>query len=297
MKRRSLTSIIAAILLAPLFAPPASALFNERESTIWGHIFAGTTNVKTYNATTTGGARLEAKSKFEVIYNNFPSWAQSEIQAAVDIWAANFQSSVPIKVEATWGRSAVYGLLGSARPGNYFNNFVNSPDATLWYPSALANALAGRDLDKNNPEIIIQVNSLAAWDTRNDGKPSPSEFDLQSVFIHEIGHGLGFLSTDSYDPFFGYGSIEQPTPYDAYLQLDDGRRLSDLPSPSLELGKALTSNLSWSGTKGIAANGGIKPKIYAPSRYENGSSVSHLDESTFSHTGINSVMTDRKSVV
>ena len=291
MKRRSLTSIIAAILLAPLFAPPASALFNERESTIWGHIFAGTTNVKTYNATTTGGARLEAKSKFEVIYNNFPSWAQSEIQAAVDIWAANFQSSVPIKVEATWGRSAVYGLLGSARPGNYFNNFVNSPDATLWYPSALANALAGRDLDKNNPEIIIQVNSLAAWDTRNDGKPSPSEFDLQSVFIHEIGHGLGFLSTDSYDPFFGYGSIEQPTPYDAYLQLDDGRRLSDLPSPSLELGKALTSNLSWSGAKGIAANGGIKPKIYAPSRYENGSSVSHLDESTFSHTGINSVMT------
>ena len=121
MKRRSLTAIIAAFLLAPLFAPPASALFNERESTIWGHIFAGTTNVKTYNATTTGGARLEAKSKFEVIYNNFPSWAQSEIQAAVDIWAANFQSSVPIKVEATWGRSAVYGLLGSARPGNYFN--------------------------------------------------------------------------------------------------------------------------------------------------------------------------------
>ena len=156
MKRWGLTSIIAAILLAPFIAPPATALVNERDSNIWGHIFAGSTSVKTYNATSSAGARLEQKSKFEVTYNNFPTWAQTEIQAAVDVWAANFQSSVPIKVEATWGRSQVYGLLGSARPGNYFNNFVNAPDVTLWYPSALANALAGRDLDKNNPEIVIQ---------------------------------------------------------------------------------------------------------------------------------------------
>lgn len=291
MKRRSLAAIIATILLAPLFAPPASALFYQRESTVWGHIFAGATNVQTYNATTNSGARLEAKSKFEVIYNNFPAWAQSEIQAAVDVWAANFTSSIPIKVEATWGRSSVYGLLGSARPGNYFSNFANAPDVTLWYPSALANALAGRDLDKNNPEMVIQVNSAAPWNTHGDGNPSGSEYDLQSVFIHEMGHGLGFLSTDSYDPFFGYGSIEQPTPFDAYLQLDDGRRLSDLPSPSLELGKALTSNLSWSGPKGIAANDGVKPKIYTPSRYQSGSSVSHLDESTFQNAGVNSLMT------
>ena len=295
MKRWRIRALIATLLLtslsAPLNAPSAIALVNERESTIWGHIFAGPTNIKSYNVNTNSGARLVEKSKFEVSYNNFPSWAQRDIQAAVDVWAANFDSSVPIKVEATWGRSAVYGLLGSARPGNYFNNFVNAPDATLWYPSALANALAGRDLDKNNPEIIIQVNSAAPWDTRNDGKPSPSEYDLQSVFIHEIGHGLGFLSTDSYDPFFGFGSIEQPTPFDAYLQLDDGRRLSDLPSPSLELGLALKNNLSWSGPKGIAANGGVKPKIYTPSRYESGSSVSHLDEATFASSSTNSIMT------
>jgi Fibronectin type III domain len=291
VKRRGLQAIIAAILLAPLFAPPATALVNERESTVWGHIFAGQTSVKTYNATTNSGSHLQEKSKIEVTYNNFPAWAQTDIQAAVDVWAANFESSVPIKVDATWGRSQVYGLLGSARPGNYFNNFVNAPDPTLWYPSALANALAGRDLDKNNPEIVIQVNSAAPWDTRNDGKPSLSEYDLQSVFIHEIGHGLGFLSTDSYDPFFGFGSIDQPTPFDAYLQLEDGRRLSDLPSPSIELGRALTNTLVWSGAKGIAANGGVKPKIYTPSRYANGSSVSHLDESTFANSGLNSVMT------
>ena len=291
MKRWIFRAFSVAILLAPLFAPPATALFLQRPATTWGHIYAGETNVKTYNAIAPAGARLEAKSKFEVTYNNFPAWAQRDIQGAIDVWAANFQSSVPIKVDATWGRSTVYGLLGSARPGDYFSNFVNSPDPTLWYPSALANALAGRDLDKNNSEIVIQVNSLAPWNTRNDGAPSGSEFDLKSVFIHELGHGLGFLSTDSYDQFFGFGSIEQPTPFDAYLQLDDGRRLSDLPSPSLELGKALTNNLSWSGPKAIAVNGGVKPKIYTPARYESGSSVSHLDEATFSSAGVNSVMT------
>ncbi|MFM7860304.1 MAG: fibronectin, partial [Candidatus Nanopelagicaceae bacterium] len=291
MKRWILRAISVAILLAPFFAPPATALYNQRTATTWGHIFAGTSNVKTYNAIAPAGARLEAKSKFEVTYNNFPSWAQRDIQAAIDVWAANFQSSVPVKVEATWGRSTVYGLLGSARPGDYFSNFINTPDPTLWYPSALANALAGRDLDKNNSEIVIQVNSLAPWNTRNDGAPSKSEFDLQSVFIHELGHGLGFLSTDSYDSFFGFGSIEQPTPFDAYLQLDDGRRLSDLPSPSLELGKALTSNLSWSGARAVAVNGGVKPKMYTPASYESGSSVSHLDEATFSSAGVNSVMT------
>ncbi len=55
-----------------------------------------------------------------------------------------------------------------------------------------------------------------------------------------MAHGLGFISTSNYDEFFGYGSIDQPTPFDAYVQTGDGRRLSDLPSPSLELGEALT---------------------------------------------------------
>jgi hypothetical protein len=151
--------------------------------------------------------------------------------------------------------------------------------------------LAGRDLDKANPEIIIQVNSGAIWNTRGDGTPSSSEYDLESVFIHELGHGLGFLSNDAYDPYYALGSLDQPTPFDAYLQTSDGRRLSDLPTPSKELGVALTSSLVWNGPLGIKANGGVKPKMYTPSRYESGSSTSHLDENTFSKSGLDSVMT------
>lgn len=294
-KLRSLTRISAissifAIFLTGLVAPAsAQSVVRIRPATQWGSVYAGPATTAKRTATPKV-AHLEKKAKFIVKYNNFPEWTKTQVQAAIDTWAENFDSKVPIYIDATWGRSSSFSILGSARPGSYFANFSSAPDPSLWYPSALANALAGKDLDGDSPEMVITVNSLANWYRGNGVGPSKSEYDLQSVILHEMAHGLGFLSTDSYDNFFGYGSIDQPTPYDAYVQTGDGRRLSDLPSPSLELGEALTSKLVWSGAQGIAANGGVKPLLYTPKVYEDGSSISHLDEATFSKAGRDAVM-------
>ena len=291
IKRIGPFALAGALIVALVTAPAAPALtFKQIPATTWGHIYAGTQPTSTQSAPTKS-KNLEVKSKFSVKYNNFPEWAKKEVQASIDVWSANFKSSVVVSVDASWGRSSSWGVLGSARPGSFFSAFSGAPDPSLWYSSALANALAGKDLDKANPEIIIQVNSAAPWNTRGDGVPTSNEYDLQSVFLHEIGHGLGFLSNDAYDPFFGLGSLDQPTPFDAYLQTIDGRRLADLPTPSKELGVALTSSLVWSGANAIKANGGVKPKMYTPARYESGSSTSHLDEATFSKAGVDSVMT------
>jgi len=291
IKRLGVFAIAGALVASILIAPAAPAIaFKQIPATNWGYVYAGSDPVTTSNPEPRQ-KNLEVKSKFVVKYNNFPDWAKKEVQAAVNVWSANFSSSVPITVDASWGRSSSWGVLGSARPGSFFSAFSGAPDPSLWYSSATANALAGRDLDKANPEIIIQVNSAAIWNTRGDGTPSSIEYDLESVFIHELGHGLGFLSNDAYDPLYGLGSLDQPTPFDAYLQTSDGRRLADLPTPSQELGVALTSSLVWNGALGIKANGGIKPKMYTPSRYEPGSSTSHLDENTFSKSGLDSVMT------
>ena len=290
LKKLRASVVVLALLASILSAPTAEALYRVIPATQWGNIYAGTaTDTKPEQR---GPAKnLQAKSKIEVKYNNFPDWAKKEVQAAVDVWAANFASTVTINIDASWGRSSSWGILGSARPSNFYSGFAGAPDPSLWYTSALANALAGKDLDKANPEMIIQVNSSAGWNTRGDGMPSNSEYDLESVFLHEIAHGLGFLSNDAYDTFYGIASLDQPTPFDAYAQTGDGRRLADLPSPSLELGQALTSSLVWSGPLGIKANNGVKPKLYTPSRYQSGSSTSHLDEATFSKTGLDSVMT------
>lgn len=290
LKRSLAIAISFAIFLAG-FTTPATAQSQVlvRPATQWGNVYAGPAT-NSLQSPKPKVANLEKKAKIIVKYNNFPKWTEIQLQAAVDVWAENFESKVPIHIEATWGRSSSYSILGSARPGNYFANFAGAPDPSLWYPSALANALAGRDLDGDTPEIIITVNSLADWYRGGGVGPSKSEYDLQSVMLHEMAHGLGFLSTSNYDEFFGYGSIDQPTPFDAYVQTGDGRRLSDLPSPSLELGEALTSKLVWSGANGIAANGGVKPLLHSPKKYEDGSSTSHLDENTFDNAGKNAVM-------
>lgn len=288
----SIALLSAVLISSSLLTPSAQAQVRVRASTVWGHTYAG--NQSTANATTTKttpSANLEKLSKFAITYNSFPNWARAEVQAALDTWAANFKSSVDITVSATWGRSANSDVLGSARPGNYFAGFNGAPDSTLWYPSALANALASKDLDRDNPEIIIQVNSFASWNQRGDDKPRSTEYDLESVILHEVAHGLGFLSTDVYDKFFGYGSIDQPTPFDAYIQTPDGRRLADMPTPSLELGKTLTAPMYWIGENAKHVNGGEKIKMYTPPAYESGSSVSHLDEATYSKAGPDAVMT------
>ena len=290
LKRSFAIAISFAIFLAGFTTPSAAqSQVLVRPATQWGNVYAGPAT-SSPQSPKPKVANLEKKAKIIVKFNNFPEWTKVQMQAAVDVWAANFESKVPIHIEATWGRSSSYSVLGSARPGNYFANFAGAPDPSLWYPSALANALAGRDLDGDNPEMIITVNSLADWYRGGGVGPSKSEYDLQSVMLHEMAHGLGFLSTSNYDEFFGYGSIDQPTPFDAYIQTGDGRRLSDLPSPSLELGEALTSKLVWSGANGIAANGGVKPLLHSPKKYEDGSSTSHLDENEFDNAGKNAVM-------
>jgi hypothetical protein len=289
--------VVSTLLLSGLGIPTADAVtFRQIPATQWFNVLAADTDTSysvRANSAELPAKNLEAASKFNVTYNNFPDWAKKEVKASLEIWAANFKSSVIVSVDATWERSKSEEILGSAKAGSYFSSFTGSPDPSLWYVSALANALAGKDLDVNNPEIIIQVNSEAPWNTRGDGAPNQSEYDLKSVMLHEVGHGLGFSSNGSYETFFGVGTLDRPTPFDAYLQTIDERRLIDLPTPSKELGVALTSPLVWSGPLGIKANSGIKPKIFTPPIFEAGSSISHLDETTFTNTALDSVMTPR----
>ena len=292
---RTTTGLLFILLASLLSIPPAEAAPLVAPSTVWGHTYAAEASAQVLSVPATQSANLERRSKFVVNYKNFPDWAKNQVQAAIDLWAANFDSKVEINVDATWSRSSTADILGSARPDRYYARFTGAPDSSLWYASALANAIAGKDLDLDNPEIIIQINSEAEWDLDGLGKPTRYEYDLKSVMFHELAHGLGFLSTSSYifDRTKGQnvGILEQPTPFDAFLQTQDGNRLADLPSPSFELGQALKDKLVWSGAEGIAANNGTKPLMYTPSNYDAGSSVSHLDENTFANSGTNAVMT------
>jgi len=277
-------------LLIPIEANALS--FNSAPARFWGHIYSSEDRTASLNSKAPQNSiEGEVKSEWRVTYNDFPAEARDAVQYAIDIWSRNFESKVPISVEASWETNSDNRVLGSARPGYYFNDFPGAPDPDLWYPSALANSLAERDLDPRQKEIFLTVNSTPLWYTGIDGKPSPRSYDLASVILHEIAHGLGFLSNAEYDRFFGTGYMFQPTPFDAYVQLPDSRTFTDFCSRSADLGRAMLGPLPWSGESGVAANNGVKPKLFTPTPYQEGSSITHLDEDTFANSLTNSAMT------
>ncbi|MBU3646380.1 MAG: fibronectin [Candidatus Nanopelagicaceae bacterium] len=295
MRKKAIRAILLtfSLTISLITAPSAPALsFNTIPATKWGYIYGSGKTANLNSAPPQQNAEAgPAKSKWNIDFKDVPEETKVAFQYAVDIWASYFESSVPVEVEAYWEPSNINGVLGSARPGDYFNAFDGAPDSDLWYPSALANKLAKKDLAPNKPDIVLRFNSNALWHLATDGKPGRFSYDLSSTVLHEIGHGLGFLSNAEYDPYFGTGYIIQPTPYDAYVELPDGRRFTDFCARSVDLGKAMTSPLNWSGPLAIKANNGTKPKLYAPKTYEEGSSITHLDEATYKSSGTDSIMT------
>jgi len=299
---RFLRSFLAFALAAGLLAfgaSPASALsFRSRPANQWINYYAGTSAPTTALRAATSDLGSDAGWKkataspttFIVDYTNFPEAAKVAFNAAVAIWADRYLSSVPIRIEASWLNLGA-NVLGSTSPGNFYSGFDGAPDRSLWYPSALANALAGKDLNPGSPEIKMKFSSGTSWYFGTDGQVPRTSYDLETAVLHELGHGLGFLSSDTYDASTRLGLLDQPTPFDAFARTQDDRALVDIASPSLALGQALTSPLTWGGAKGIAANNGIRPRLYTPGTYQDGSSVSHLDEVIYPSGTPNTLMT------
>lgn len=301
MRARALVKPLLAALLLTLFSglTPAHAVTVDKVAAPWANLYRAS------NPPTVGAPRLASPtplptgkhigilSNFKVTYVNVPASEQVAVQAAIDIWSDNWSSAVPINVVANFVPEGTSGILASASPVSFFHNFIGAPDSTLWYSSAMANAITGKDLDPTAPEISININSTMAnaFYLSTDGNCPTNLYDLESIILHEIAHGLGFLSNDSYDAFSQYGSIDQPTPFDAYAQTPDGGRLMDIASPSLALGSAFRNTLVWSGRAGVQANNGLKPILFTPNPFQNGSSISHLDESTFQTSNSDALMT------
>jgi len=235
----------------------------------------------------------ERTATFIVNYTGFSPAAQTAFQYAVDIWSGLITSDVPIVVDATW-EDLPGNTLGSAGANGLFYNFGGAPANGVLYPSPLANKLAGSDLDPGDADISANFDSGTNWYLGLDGNTPFSQFDLVSVVLHEIGHGLGFAGTafvgTDLNGYILNGSL--PHVYDGFAWTGSGTPILDLGSGTAALGEALVSdNLYWAGAQGNAYSGDFSPKLYAPSFWEQGSSFSHFDESTYPAGNDHSLMT------
>lgn len=228
-----------------------------------------------------------------VTFNNFPIEAQNAFQAAVDIWSYSISSPVTIRITANWTFMSS-GMLGSAGSSYVYRNFPNAPD-NKFYPSALADKIAGYDLAPSQPDITANFNSTKNWYYGTDGNGSWSQYDFMSVVLHELGHGLGFSSSATLVAGvgeFGVGIVDIPMVYDNLMTHgSNGPDLLSLPE-GLLLGSIFIGNNVYSnGAYAAAANNGVNPRFYAPALFNNSSSLSHLNEASYPAGTANSLMT------
>ena len=246
--------------------------------------------------------RLAAPTaQFIVTYTNFTTEAKRAFQYAVDIWSTLIVSPVPIRIQANWV-SQEPNVLGSAGPASYRYNFDGAQKATAFYPIALAEKIARREL--NSPaeaDIIADFNRNNNWYYGTDGKPPKGTTDLVTAVLHELAHGLGFIGffyvkDDKGDQSDGQYLADLPSVYDHFIENGQQRQRlvtsqKDYPNNSIPLNRQLTGGDLFLNGSVLRQTTGQKLKLQAKAKFDRASSIYHLDEDKYPPGDANSLMT------
>lgn len=177
-------------------------------------------------------------------------------------WGSLLQSNVAIV--ASVAMPPVLGDCGNRPP--YYGaaaaryttwNFANAPHANTAYPAALANALAGADLQPGTEDIVVVLNEGADhgcegtwagwWYGTEATTPIPGDrIPMVATMLHEFGHGLGFAS--GYDVATGQSSANIPPIWGWYLyDIAAGKRWKDMTNAERVASATNDPNLVWAG--------------------------------------------------
>lgn len=247
---------------------------------------------------------------FIVTYTGFDAFpeAQAAYQAAVDIWAEHLSSNVPIRVTASFEPLGA-NVLGSAGPF-LARNFSGAPVTNVWYPFAMADAIAGSDVAPGAADITSRFSSnFSNWYFGTDGNTPAGQFDFRAVVLHELGHGLGFSGSGRYDDgagtvdcdgvlgngCWGRSGFTSPQVFDLFAEDLTGTALLDVatyPNPSPALGTLVRSSNVWiRGPRVSALPEGVRGRLWTPTTWQPGSSYSHWNEGVYPAGSANALMT------
>ncbi|MGI9199817.1 MAG: PA domain-containing protein [Woeseiaceae bacterium] len=234
---------------------------------------------------------------------------QNVFNRAAQLWGARLESDALIFVGALFGPqecSPTGGVLASAGPTAVFRDAPEFPLAGTWYVGALADALSGADQDPGFIDIITRFNGdigvnpdcLTGLDWYNgyDNNNAPNEFDLLTVVMHELSHGLGFLELAS--EATGAAFLGFP---DAYLvnmaDTTTGKGWADMTDAERLASQVNSGNLVWTGPsvtadapnilgprpsikilnpKGLKGSYEVQSASYGPSLRENGGTTGKM---------------------
>lgn len=211
---------------------------------------------------------------FKIWGTDIPEQAFPAIDSALALWSRKITSPIPIKIQMNW--TTVDGnFLAKTRPVTYMKNFSKSAPTNIWYPIALAEKIANTELNQSSEfEIEIALNSAINWYYGTDGQPGTEEFDLLTILLHELAHGLGFVSSANLTAdgvsFSSDGDVDI---YDQQLVTSDFSRLAAFnDDPSLLKEKVTSDDVYFLGENNDLL------KCYAINLFLPSVSLSHLDD-------------------
>ena len=198
-----------------------------------------------FNATSLGAARRNA------------------FQAAADVWGGILSSAVTINIRASFTSlecDEEGAVLAQASPQFVFT-LGNAPLRNTWYAGPLAEALAGANLsaqddpDPTAADLRVTFNSEideeclgsgSGFHYGTSGGTPGGLINFVSVALHEIAHGLGFISfTDagSGDYFMG-----RPDAFSHFLfDRSMNRHWSEMTSAQIRTSATNSPHLAWDG--------------------------------------------------
>lgn len=117
-------------------------------------------------------------------------------QFGADLWGAILQSDVPVYVGANFTVLAP-NVLGSAGATQIWRDHPSFPFSGTWYSAALADALAGEDLQPGFTDIGSNFSSSFPFYLGFDNGTPAGQTNFLDVVMHEFGHGLGFQNFEN----------------------------------------------------------------------------------------------------
>ncbi len=189
------------------------------------------------------------------------------LQAAA-IWQETLNPNEDIYIAAQF---AALGedVLGSAGATHVWRNTPGTELPETWYAAALADHLAGEDLDPTLYDIVANFSSDFDFYLGLDGNEGPGQEDLLVVALHEIGHGLGFANFANETA----GTLFQnfPDVYTHYtLDVTTGKTWSQMTDTERQASAVNVRKVSWNGlhvnryTKDVLDRGEPGLKITSP---------------------------------
>ena len=221
-------------------------------------------------------------------YTGFTAQAKVPMEYARTILESMLPAGTKMTIVASFEAISTSGVLANTVITGYAAGWgIDALEPLAYYPVSLAEKIMGESLNPDlQGDMELRVNKSMNWYMGIDGKTPVNQYDLVTVVIHEICHGLGFFdsfSTDNNIGYYGSGSLQIPMIYDTFIESLSGKKLTDtlkFLNPSVTLRNELTGGQLWfNGPLLNKYTSGSRAKLYAPPTWDPGSSISHLDES------------------